>query len=50
MKPVAFIPIEPAPVQIRLDSRVLAEGVLRYSLKRAARGSSLLAGGSMVTS
>ena len=44
------ITIEPAPVQIKLDSRVLAEGVLRYSLKRAARGASSLAGGSLVTS
>lgn len=43
------ITIVPAPVQIKLDSRVLAEGVLRYSQKRAARGASSLAGGSLVT-
>jgi len=33
----------------RLQGRVLAEEVLRYSLKRAARGAGTLSGGSLVT-
>jgi hypothetical protein len=43
------ITIHPAPVVLRLDSRVVAQGVLRYTLERAARGPGSYAGGSLVT-
>lgn len=36
------------PVTIRLDSKVLSEAVVRYSLNRAARGPSSLVGGSLI--
>jgi hypothetical protein len=43
------IRIMPAPVTMRVDSRVLAEAVVRFALDRAARGPSSLVGGALVT-
>ena len=37
------------PWVIRLDSRTLTQGVLQYSLRKAARGPSTLSGGQIVT-
>jgi len=41
--------ITASPVVLRLNDRVLAEGVVRYALNRAARGPSSLVGGPQVT-
>jgi len=43
------ITIQPGVVQIRLDSRVLTEAVVQYTLNQAARGPTSLIGGSLVT-
>lgn len=43
------IQINASPVTLTLNERVLAEGVVRYTLRRAARGPSSLVGGSLVT-
>lgn len=41
--------IQPAPVYVMLDGRVLAKGVLQQTLRKAARGPSSLVGGALVT-
>jgi hypothetical protein len=43
------ITIQPGLVQLRLDSRVIAQGVVQYTLQRGARGPSSYSGGSLST-
>lgn len=43
------VTINPSNVYVRLDSRTVAQAVIRWTLQKAARGPSSLSGGSLVT-